>query len=626
KAANTAPLLLATRFQVPVGGTAGLALNLIDQGSAPTNLYLSFSNTTDGLTWQQRGTNLAAGAEFTHQAVLDGQISVKVARTFAAGSAQLVIRDTTPAKTNGPVQFTLRIEGVSPNRGISLSPAVWLDAATAPPQGQPVAEWLESSGSQRDGYQPAASAQPLSRNGAVRFEAGRFLYLDDRGLNAPQFTAFLSLDADGAGSASQTILRTANLQLDVQRNTTNGTSYLKVSQSNRATLAPLASLRSSAYLLTAGLAGTQLESADQGVALSTTNSISLKSAYPTIGALYLLGAKSASNTLQGNLRELVLFDQTLTVDTRAVLQDYQLSRWNGFVLWNYARSTLPISLVGRDDAQNILNGGLADDVICGGQLGDILRGGPGSNTLSGGYGPDRFVFRRTVSHDIVTDFNAADGDVIDLTEILDIPAGGTVPDVAVSQVVTRGTNNYPRVDTVIEVRHAGSGTPVNQTILLQNVGELPAFAVRLPAAGVMPTPPTFVSVQSAGSVLADAQGVAVVPDLLVGSVAVDRMGEQVPIFQVPAAGTLLSAGEYLITLTARDNEWNTAVTNSVLRVALNRNFQARVLPGGLELTIPLGAALESANDLSGPWTPVPGSGKVLVGTQHARSFFRLRYQ
>jgi hypothetical protein len=624
RVANTTARVLNTQFYVPVGGQAGLALNLVNQGSSPTNVHLSFSNTTAGLTWQRRGTNLAAGTEFTHQALLDGEISVKATRNFTTGSAQLLIRDTTPAKTQGPVQFTLRLEGFSPGRGIGSGPAVWLDAAMAPPEGEALAEWMDSSGSQRDCYQPVTAAQPLSHQGAVRFEAGRFLYLDDRSLNAPEFTAFLCLDMDGVGPDSQTVLRTANLQLDVQRNATRGTSYLKASQFGRSTIAPLASPGANVYVLTAGAASTQLESADQGVTLSVANSTKLRPAYPTVGALFPLTASAASNTLQGSFRELVLFAAPLPSTSRAELQDYQLSRWNGFLVWNYTRSTLAHSIVGPNEARNILNGGLGDDVLRGGQQADILRGGEGWNTLTGGHGPDRFVFSRTSSHDAITDFNAGEGDVVDLADLMDVPSGGTIPNVVVGQVVTRGTNNFPRVDTLIEIRFDGPDAPVNQTITLQNVGDLPPFALRVPAAGVVPVPPSFVSVEPAGTVSGDFQGMAAVPNLVEGSMAIDQAGAPVPIFQVPPPGTFLTAGDHLITLTARDNNWNTIVTNSLLKVTVNRNLLWGGGTSGMELTVPAGAVLESALDITGPWEVVPGAGKVIIPTDRAWRFLRLR--
>lgn len=67
------------------------------------------------------------------------------------------------------------------------------------------------------------------------------------------------------------------------------------------------------------------------------------------------------------------------------------------------------SLLGRE-GDDVLNGGVGDDV---------LTGGFGTDQLTGSFGADRFVFREL--HDIigggevVTDFNHADGDKIDLT-------------------------------------------------------------------------------------------------------------------------------------------------------------------------------------------------------------------
>ncbi|MGA1238385.1 MAG: hypothetical protein ACO34E_16160, partial [Limisphaerales bacterium] len=114
--ANTQAMVMSSRFQVPVAGTGGLALKLVAQGSSPEDIYLSVSQATLGLDFQVHGTTLAEGEEFTYRDVLDGEVSVRVPRTFNSGSARLNIRDVTPEKmysTNTPLWF----EGISPLKG-----------------------------------------------------------------------------------------------------------------------------------------------------------------------------------------------------------------------------------------------------------------------------------------------------------------------------------------------------------------------------------------------------------------------------------------------------------------------------------------------------------------------------
>jgi Ca2+-binding RTX toxin-like protein len=72
-----------------------------------------------------------------------------------------------------------------------------------------------------------------------------------------------------------------------------------------------------------------------------------------------------------------------------------------------------------DDA---LNGGGDDDILIGGDGNDELTGGGGTDYLIGGSGADRFVFddvagSPTQSPDLVFDFNAVQGDRIDVSGI-----------------------------------------------------------------------------------------------------------------------------------------------------------------------------------------------------------------
>ena len=80
---------------------------------------------------------------------------------------------------------------------------------------------------------------------------------------------------------------------------------------------------------------------------------------------------------------------------------------------------------------DILIGGDGDDILLGGGGDDILDGGAGQNTLTGGDGADTFVLGSIDIADIITDYDFAEGDAIDLTALLDI-SGGNI-------------NNYVRV-------------------------------------------------------------------------------------------------------------------------------------------------------------------------------------
>jgi len=59
-----------------------------------------------------------------------------------------------------------------------------------------------------------------------------------------------------------------------------------------------------------------------------------------------------------------------------------------------------------------LNGGVGNDILLGGEGNDVLYGGVGDDIMSGGDGADKFFLEANAGHDVVTDLNFADGDVL----------------------------------------------------------------------------------------------------------------------------------------------------------------------------------------------------------------------
>ena len=59
-----------------------------------------------------------------------------------------------------------------------------------------------------------------------------------------------------------------------------------------------------------------------------------------------------------------------------------------------------------------LTGSSGSDSIDGGAGNDTIDGGAGTDYLTGGRGADTFVFTGNSQYDIITDFNAAEGDTI----------------------------------------------------------------------------------------------------------------------------------------------------------------------------------------------------------------------
>ncbi|SED69163.1 beta strand repeat-containing protein [Pseudomonas anguilliseptica] len=119
-----------------------------------------------------------------------------------------------------------------------------------------------------------------------------------------------------------------------------------------------------------------------------------------------------------------------------------------------------------DAGNDFLNGESGNDILNGGAGDDILRGGLGNDTLTGGTGKDLFLWQRgdlntAGGRDIVRDFNASEGDRIDLHDLLQGENDGNIL-------------NYLRVDTATSTLQIsttgqfGAGGSPDVTIKLEN--------------------------------------------------------------------------------------------------------------------------------------------------------------
>ncbi|CAE6909980.1 conserved protein of unknown function [Pseudomonas marincola] len=123
-------------------------------------------------------------------------------------------------------------------------------------------------------------------------------------------------------------------------------------------------------------------------------------------------------------------------------------------------------------AGDLLDGGAGNDWLFGQGGDDVLIGGVGNDHLYGGTGADTFVWnaadRGGNYHDVVHDFNVADGDKLNLSALLD----GVDPNAGVdvlSQYLSVDTSNG--VDTLVNVSSSGhvqDTAAVDQTITLAN--------------------------------------------------------------------------------------------------------------------------------------------------------------
>jgi hypothetical protein len=115
---------------------------------------------------------------------------------------------------------------------------------------------------------------------------------------------------------------------------------------------------------------------------------------------------------------------------------------------------------------DILVGSVGIDTINGGIGSDTLTGGDGNDTLTGGAGADTFIWQDgDAGIDTIKDFSFAEGDKLDLSDILaDLTTGDALDDYL--------NFSYDNSNTTIDVFVGGdasaSGTP-NQTIILEGV-------------------------------------------------------------------------------------------------------------------------------------------------------------
>ncbi|MDG9886611.1 type I secretion C-terminal target domain-containing protein, partial [Pseudomonas sp. GD04058] len=85
---------------------------------------------------------------------------------------------------------------------------------------------------------------------------------------------------------------------------------------------------------------------------------------------------------------------------------------------------------------DILLGGTGNDTLLGGEGNDLLFGGKGNDTLTGGSGSDTFIWRAgDTGNDIIKDFKPAEGDRLDLSDLLQGEKASTI-------------DNYLKITTV----------------------------------------------------------------------------------------------------------------------------------------------------------------------------------
>jgi serralysin len=142
----------------------------------------------------------------------------------------------------------------------------------------------------------------------------------------------------------------------------------------------------------------------------------------------LVGGQGNDTYVVDNLRDVVIEGANAGIDTVRASVNWTLGAnfenltLTGLDNLNGTGNTLNNVIIGNA-GNNTLNGGAGNDVLDGGAGNDVLIGGLGTDTMTGGQGADTFVFSLLKEmglgdkRDVITDFNGAEGDRIDLTKI-----------------------------------------------------------------------------------------------------------------------------------------------------------------------------------------------------------------
>jgi Ca2+-binding RTX toxin-like protein len=118
-----------------------------------------------------------------------------------------------------------------------------------------------------------------------------------------------------------------------------------------------------------------------------------------------------------------------------------------------------------------LNGGSGTDLLHGGTGDDALYGNDGLDTLFGGEGADDFIFEAAFAFnnvDVIKDFNAADGDALDISDIL---VGYDPMTDAITDFVTF-TNNSGNSQVFVDRDGNGASYSSQQIALIMGLSDL----------------------------------------------------------------------------------------------------------------------------------------------------------
>jgi hypothetical protein len=130
------------------------------------------------------------------------------------------------------------------------------------------------------------------------------------------------------------------------------------------------------------------------------------------------------------------FTRSSTVEQEVVVGTDASDRLRGDIYGDAIRAGDGDDLLIGASGDDYLSGGARNDRLLGGDGADILVGGPGADVFIGGSGADTFIVSdagNSAWRDRVLDFNASEGDAIDLSGIDAAPGGSDDSFVLVSK-------------------------------------------------------------------------------------------------------------------------------------------------------------------------------------------------
>ena len=120
------------------------------------------------------------------------------------------------------------------------------------------------------------------------------------------------------------------------------------------------------------------------------------------------------------------------------------------------------TLIGGNEV-DFLSGNGGKNVLNGGGGNDVLFSSSGADTMTGGQGADTFVFESRAGVDEITEFSKAQGDVLDLRDVLHFTDPATMNIHNFVELTTSGAN------TIVSVSTNGAGTNWVEVAQLDNV-------------------------------------------------------------------------------------------------------------------------------------------------------------